>query len=482
MGMLPAKEFSVLDINSESLGVPTGFLMENAGRGVAEAVEARLGHGLRILVLCGPGNNGGDGFVAARHLKDHSKVSIALAKPIDQIRTDIAKDAYEAVKDLVVPLEGLDLSKFDVIVDSLLGTGVKGRVQEPYSKLIDQINESQAKVVSVDVPSGFGGDKMVRPAITVTFHDVKEGMSEANSGDIVVKDIGIPVEATTTVGPGEFVYYPLPSPDSHKGDNGRLLVVGGGPYTGAPALVAMGAYRIKVDLVRIAVPERAFVPVASYSPNFIVHELSGKRHLAKKDVGEIEELLPWSDAMVIGPGLGDDKETAEAIHDIIERCNKPMVIDADAITVVAKDLSVLKGKAGILTPHAGEFKRLTGVPLPMDPESRMTQAKELAERTGMTVLLKGRVDVIACADRVKLNRTGNAGMSVGGTGDVLAGIVGGLLSREVKPFDAARLAAFVNGTAGDIAYQDLGYCFLATDVAERIPRAVRAFIDRFLYV
>ena len=323
---------------------------------------------------------------------------------------------------------------------------------------------------------------MVRPTITVTFHDVKEGMSEANSGDIMVKDIGIPVEATTTVGPGEFVYYPLPSPDSHKGDNGRLLVVGGGPYTGAPALVAMGAYRIKVDLVRIAVPERAFVPVASYSPNFIVHQLSGKRHLVKKDAEEIEELLFWSDAMVIGPGLGDDKETAEAIHDIIEGCNKPMVIDADAITVVAKDLSLLKGKTGILTPHAGEFKRLTGVPLPMDPEGRMTQAKELAERTGMTVLLKGRVDVIACADRAKLNRTGNAGMSVGGTGDVLAGIAGGLLSREVKPFDAARLAAFVNGTAGDIAYQDMGYCFLATDVAERIPRAVRAFIDRFLYV
>jgi hydroxyethylthiazole kinase-like uncharacterized protein yjeF len=223
------------------------------------------------------------------------------------------------------------------------------------------------------------------------------------------------------------------------------------------------------------------VPVASYSPDFIVHELTGKRHLVKKDVDDIEELLPWSDAMVIGPGLGDDKETAEVIHDLIGMCDKPMVIDADAIAVVARDPSVLKGKAGILTPHAGEFKRLTGVPLPMDPESRMSQARELAERTGMTVLLKGRVDVIACADRVKLNRTGNAGMSVGGTGDVLAGIAGGLLSRGVRPFDAARLAAFVNGTAGDIAYQDLGYCFLATDVAERIPRAVRAFIDRFLY-
>ncbi len=479
--MLPVKEFSVLDINSESLGVPTGFLMENAGKGVAEVIGEHLGGGLRILVLCGPGNNGGDGLVAARHLKERNHVTIALAKPVDQIRSDIAKDAYEAVKDLVVPIEGVDLSNFDVIVDALLGTGVRGRVEEPYSRLIDMINVSHAKVVSVDVPSGFGGDKLVKPSITVTLHDSKEGMSEANSGEIVVKDIGIPTEAATYVGPGEFVYYPLPSADSHKGDNGRLLVVGGGPYTGAPALVGMGAYRIKVDLVQVAVPEHAYVPVASYSPNFIVRELEGKRHLIKKDVDEIEELLLWSDALVIGPGLGDDKETAEAIEDIIQICNKPMVIDADAITVVSKDLSILKDKKGILTPHAGEFKRLTGVPLPMDPESRMEQAQQLAKQTGMTVLLKGRVDVIASAERVKLNRTGNAGMTVGGTGDVLAGIAGGLLARGARPFDAARLAAYVNGTAGDIAYEELGYCFLATDVADRIPRAVRAFIDRFLY-
>ena len=479
--MLPAKEFRVLDINSESLGVPTGFLMENAGRAVAEVAWEKWGGGLKVIVLCGPGNNGGDGFVAARYLKERNQVSIALAKPIDQIRTDIAKDAYEAVKDMVIPIEKVDLSHYNVVVDALLGTGVTGRVQEPYARLIDLINESQAKIVSVDVPSGFGGDKMVKPVLTVTFHDAKEGMSEANSGEIVIKDIGIPAEAALYTGPGEFVYYPIPAPDSHKGDNGRLLVVGGGPYTGAPALVGMGAYRVKVDLVQLAVPERAYIPVASYSPNFIVRELEGKRHLAKKDADEIEELLLWSDALVIGPGLGDDRETAEAIEDVIEACNKPIVIDADAITVVSKDLSILKDKVGILTPHAGEFKRLTGVPLPMDPEGRMQQTQDLAKRTGMTVLLKGRIDVIASAERVKLNRTGNAGMSVGGTGDVLAGIAGALLARGVRPFDAARLAAYVNGAAGDLAYQELGYCLLATDVADRVPKVVRASIDRFLY-
>ncbi|MCU0862038.1 MAG: NAD(P)H-hydrate dehydratase [Methanomassiliicoccales archaeon] len=480
--MLPVKEFAVLDINAEHLGVPAGFLMENAGRAVAEVVSERYGAKRRIAVVCGPGNNGGDGFVAARHLKDRNRVSILVAKPIERIHSDIARDAFEAVKDLVVQAEGADLSGYDVIVDAVLGTGVSGRIQEPYSKLIDRINESGAEVVSVDVPSGFGGDMMVHPDLTVTFHDVKEGMTEANSGDIVVKDIGIPTEAAQFVGPGEFAYYPLPAPESHKGDNGRVLIVGGGPFTGAPALAAMGAYRIKVDLVRIAVPERAFVPVASYSPNFIVHELSGRSHLNKKDVREVEDLLPWSDAMLIGPGLGEDKEAMEAVRDIIVRCDKPLVIDADAVQAVSKEMSVLKGKRGILTPHAGEFKRLTGIPLPKDPEAKAPLAMELAKATGMTVLLKGRVDVIACADRVKFNRTGNAGMTVGGTGDVLAGIATGLLARGLAPFDAARLAAFVSGTAGDMALQEMGYGFLATDVAERIPRAVRAFIDRFLYV
>lgn len=480
--MLPVKEFTVLDINSEHLGVPAGFLMESAGKGVAEVVEERFGTMKRIAVVCGPGNNGGDGFVAARHLKARHNVSILVAKPIERIHSDISRDAFEAVKDLVVPAESADLSDFEVVVDAMLGTGVTGRIQEPYSRLIDRINESGAQVVSVDVPSGFGGDRMVAPKVTVTFHDVKEGMSEANSGEIVIKDIGIPAEATKYVGPGEFAYYPIPDPESHKGDNGRVLIVGGGPYTGAPALAAFGAYRIKVDLVRIAVPERAFEPIASYSPNFIVHELSGKNHLVKRDAHEIKEMFPWADAMLIGPGLGEDKETVDTVGEIIEECNKPLVIDADAVPAVSKDLDMLKGKKGIITPHAGEFKRLTGIPLPKDPEAKAPLAMELAQATGMTILLKGKVDVIACADRVKFNRTGNAGMTVGGTGDVLAGIAVGLLSRGIAPFDAARLAAFVSGTAGDIAYQEMGFGFLATDVADRIPRAVRAYIDRFLYV
>jgi NAD(P)H-hydrate epimerase len=476
--MLPYTEFRILDINAESLGVPTGLLMENAGRAVAKAVSDRFGAHKRILVLCGTGNNGGDGFVAARYLRKDNMVSVLPARPAAEIRTTIAKEAFQAIKDLVVDDAG-NLSDFDVIVDALLGTGVKGHLSEPYSSLIDRINQSSLPVVAVDVPSGFGADIAVRPTVTVTFHDAKEGMTKDNSGEIVIADIGIPPDAVKYVGPGEFVHYPIPSPDSHKGMNGRVLIVGGGPYTGAPALAGFGAYRIKVDLVRIATPARSYLPLAGYSPNFIVHELSGDV-LTDRDVPEVIELSKNVEAVLIGPGLGSAEETLQAIRKIVKACDKPLVIDADAITAVSRDRSVLEGKRGVITPHAGEFMTLSGEKLPADYEQRRKPAMELAEALSFTILLKGRIDVIADGHRCKLNRTGNAGMSVGGTGDVLAGQVAGLLSRGVAPFDAARIAAYVNGAAGDLAYETLGFSLLATDVIDRIPLVLKQQLDRYL--
>ncbi len=477
--MLPYTEFRILDINAESLGVPTSLLMENAGRAVAKTVSDRLGAHKHILVICGTGNNGGDGFVAARYLRKENKVSVLLARPVAEIKTAISREAFLAVKDLVVGEAGKDLSDFDVIVDALLGTGVKGHLSETYSGLIERINRSARPVVAVDVPSGFGADKAVRPTVTVTFHDAKEGMTEDNSGEIVIADIGIPPDAVEYVGPGEFVHYPIPSPDSHKGMNGRVLIVGGGPYTGAPALAGFGAYRIKVDLVRIATPARSYLPVAGYSPNFIVHELSGDV-LTDQDVPTVIELIKNVEAVLIGPGLGSAEETLHAIRAIVKACDKPLVIDADAITAVSKDRNVLVGKSGVITPHAGEFMTLSGGKLPADYELRRKPAMELAEAIGFTILLKGRIDVIADGHRCKLNRTGNAGMSVGGTGDVLAGQVAGLLSRGVAPFDAARIAAYVNGAAGDLAYEMLGFSLLATDVIDRIPLVLKQQLDRYL--
>ena len=237
-----------------------------------------------------------------------NKVSVLLARPAAEIKTAIAKDAFQAVKDLVVDDATKKLSDFDVIVDALLGTGIKGRLAEPYSSLIDRINRSSRPVVAVDIPSGLGTDKMVRPTVTVTFHDSKEGMTQENSGEIIIATSAYRQMPSSTWGPGSSCNIRFPSPDSHKGMNGRVLVVGGGPYTGAPALAGFGAYRIKVDLVRIATPARSYLPIAGYSPNFIVHELSGDI-LTDLDVPEVLELAENVEAVLIGPGLGSAEET-----------------------------------------------------------------------------------------------------------------------------------------------------------------------------
>ncbi len=474
--MLPPKELAVLDINAEQLGVPMSTLMENAGAAVAEVVRKKYGRGKRIIILCGSGNNGGDGFVAARLLRDDNEVQIIMAKTPRDIHTNIARDAFEIVKDMVVDGSSVHLFDYDLIVDALLGTGVQGRIGEPYRSLIVRINGCVRPVVSIDVPSGFGGDVMVEPEVTVTFHDVKEGMTKENSGQIVVKDIGIPKEAERFIGPGEFVYYPIPSPDSHKGMNGRVLIVGGGPFTGAPALAGFGAFGIKVDLVHIATPERSYLPIASYSPNFIVHSLPGDS-LATEHLSELKRLCRMVDAVLIGPGLGDDEGTYRAVQEFVRSCKLPIVIDADGIGAISQDMKALKGRSGVITPHAREFEELSGVKLSDDYEARTKPAMKLAKQTGLTILVKGRIDIVTDGTRCKLAQGGNAGMSVGGTGDVLAGEVVGLLARGVEPFNAARMAAFANKKAGDLAYEEKGFSLLATDVAGLLPKAIRPLVS-----
>ncbi|MGD0057599.1 MAG: NAD(P)H-hydrate dehydratase [Methanomassiliicoccales archaeon] len=477
--MLPHQEVRVLDINSEYLGTPTEVLMENAGRSVAEFIEENYGKGNKIGIVCGTGNNGGDGFVAARYLKEKNKVQVLMAKPRQSIKTDLARKNFEKVAEISSPAEDANLQQFDVVVDGLLGTGIRGKVEEPYRTLIERLNSSGAKIVSIDIPSGLGSNLWVQPDYTVTFHDEKAGMNRKNSGNIVVKDIGIPPDAVKYVGPGEFVYYPIPGKDSHKGENGRVLIIGGGPYTGAPALAGLSAYRIGVDLVHIATPVMSYYPIACYSPNFIVHRLSGD-NLLERDLDLLRMLSRKVDSVLIGPGAGDHPDTYLTIQRFVREFDKPIVIDADGIGAVSKDLSVLKGKTGVITPHAMEFKTLSGITLPENYDARIEPVREFANKISMTILLKGRVDVVSDGERVKLNRTGNAAMSVGGTGDVLAGQVVGLISKGVDPYDAARISAFTNGFAGDLAYEQLGFSLLATDVIDKIPPVLKRFLERFI--
>lgn len=467
----------MLDINSTQYGVTIDALMENAGEAVAETIMNEIGTGKRIGVVCGVGNNAGDGFVAARNLMRHNDVTVLLANPPGDIRTDAAKRAFERVKHIASSSVGVNFAKFDLVVDALLGTGTVSEVREPYRTLITRLNDSGTFIVSVDVPSGLGTDLQVKPNVTVTFTEAKEGMTAHNSGRIVVQDIGIPSDAKRFVGPGEFVYYPVRSKESHKGENGRLLIVGGGPYTGAPALAGLAAYRMGVDLVNIATPWLSYGPIASYSPNLIVHRLSDDV-LNQEDVPAIMKLLEHSDALLIGPGLGAEEGTKQAVREIVRNCPRPMVIDADAITAVAANPDVLIGTQSVITPHSREYETLVGHLLPEDHEGRQEDVSEMARSLGTVLLVKGMVDIISDGSRTKLNRTGNAGMSVGGTGDALAGETAALLAKHVAQYDAARIAAYTNGAAGDLAFDRLGYSLMATDVIECIPEVVRRSLKR----
>src|SRR3990170_8640300 len=469
--MITAAEMRVLDRNAEWMGVRILDLMENAGRAVADAVLREFAaKGKRVLIVCGTGNNGGDGLTAARYLKDACDVTVLLARPPSEIATQEALANYERVKALVpVVVAGEDaaghMRKADVIVDALLGTSARGAVREPHASLIRAMNASGRPILAVDVPSGLGTDVAVKPTATVALHAAKDGMTEANSGRVHVAPIGIPPEVERTIGPGEFALYPVPAKESHKGDNGRVLVVGGGPFTGAPALVAIAAYRIGADLVRIATPEAASPVVASFSTSFIVQPLRGGR-LARVHVPEVLEIAASSEAAVVGPGLGAAEETLEAVREIVRGLRIPIVLDADAFPALAGHLDLLEGKSGVLTPHAREFAVVSGEKPPIDLDARATAAKAFAKRTGLTVLLKGPVDVVTDAERAKVTKGGNPGMTVGGTGDVLAGLVGGLLAKGCAPFDAARIAAFTSKYAGDLAFEDLSYGMIAQDVAD----------------
>ena len=470
-------EVRVLDTNASHHGVPQATLMENAGRGVAEVVMERFDC-RRCCILCGPGNNGGDGLVAARYLSEHCQVDVILVK---RPSTRLAQKNLRRVKQLGIPVHYYQAETFkeilqhsDVVVDAMLGIGISGALRPPYDDIAVAMNENDATVIAVDVPMGMGQDVAVEPDLTVTFHAVKDGMTAENSGDIIIHDIGIPEEAVMQVGSGDMAWYPTHGKHSHKGDNGTVLVVGGGPFTGAPALAALAALRTGADLAMVAVPGDAWHPVASFSPDIIARRLDGDV-LQPRHVEDLEGLLDRADSIVVGPGLGDAQQTLQAVDALLDRCIErsiPVVVDADAITGMADKTA---DGAMVITPHAGEFMDLTGTAPSDTLEERMTAVQAAARARRSTILLKGWVDVISDGSTVKTNHAGNEGMTVGGTGDVLSGIAGALLAMGVPAFNAARMAAFLNGTAGNLAFAEKSYGMTATDVLEALPAVIAEY-------
>lgn len=473
---IPPEEVKVLDINAAYHGVRTITLMERAGEAVARYVLENYPSGSRVAVLCGKGNNGGDGFVAARHLMRGMRPDVYLFEPESEISTDLAKANLYLVRGVARPAKYIDMRQYDLFIDAMLGVGLKGSPKEPYATAIKALNRLRKPKVSVDVPSGWPSNQAVLPDATVTFHAPKTGMTKRNSGRIFVADIGIPPEAETFCGPGDFSLLPPRRKHGHKGDSGKVLVIGGGPFSGAPAFTGMAAMRSGIDLVFVATPEPAATPVAIYSPNLIVRPLEGSV-LGPEHVDQLIAMSKDFDAVAIGPGLGDARQTLLAVQKFVSRCGRPMVIDADAIGACGSKPSVLKGRTAVLTPHAGEFKKLTGKTVPSDDqEKRAEMAREAAARLRATIVLKGPVDVVSDGTYVKLNKTGNDAMTVGGTGDVLTGVISGFVAQKASPFAAARMGAFTTGLAGDLAFEERSYGLLATDVIDKVPIVLRRYL------
>ena len=473
--MISSEVMAVVDANAEALGVPRKQLMESSGNAVARVVESVADPGASVAMVCGRGNNGGDAFVAARFLSDYD-VTVSLLGRAETIRTDIARENWTALQQAAIDTteitapDDLSLDDADVVVDAMLGTGITGALREPEASAAEAINATDATVVAVDVPSGIDADTgehygvAVAADHVVTFHDEKPGL-DVIAVPVTVADIGIPDAAEQFVERGDLLRLSR-DPTAHKGDFGRVLVVGGGPYAGAPALSAQAALRAGADLAFVACPEAVAGEVQGYSENLIVEPLPGDR-LAPPHVPDLLERAAAVDCVVFGPGLGDDEATLSAVEAFFEGFEGTAVVDADALQVVP---DVETDAELLCTPHQGELRKMGGETA-TDPTERAGLVSEFAADLGITLLVKGTEDVISDGDRTRRNRTGNPAMTVGGTGDVLAGAAGALAC-VLDTRAAAAVAAYANGRAGDIVVEEQGYGLVATDLTAALPKAL----------
>lgn len=493
-----SRQMRALEWNSEYLGASRLQLMENAGRGVAHEIALRhKPKDNEVMILAGLGGKGGDGCVAARHLAclgfKASMILVGKPSDIEMPETRRNWELVQLMRSTVKTSSVQDSSSLpeihaSIIVDALLGIGVRGKLRPPVLHAVDRINASKGFKVSIDLPTGIDPDtgktqgSAVKSDLTVTLHRAKLGLAKAKKhvGELVIVDIGIPPEAEIYSGPGDILLVQKSRPhESKKGDFGSLLVIGGSEtYSGAPAMVALAALRTGVDLAFVAAPEKTAHDIASMSPSLITIKLKGD-HLAPQSLGSITSMLGRATGVVMGPGLGLHDETVEAVDKIltsIEKAGVPVLIDADALKAFARFKKKLRIPV-VLTPHAGEYKIVAGEYPPDDFDVRISHVTRSAKELGAVILLKARalkesVDVISDGKRLKLNSAGNPGMTVGGTGDTLSGIVGALLAQGADPFEAASAGAFLNGAAGDFAASERGYHLLPSDLIDWIPRVM----------
>ncbi len=466
--MISGRRMAAVDENAAALGVPPKQLMESSGHAVARELKGLAESGSRVVVVAGRGNNGGDAFVTARFLDDYDVTTLLVGRA-ETIGTRISRENWAALEvgeyDIreVTDSRNFELPEADVIVDAMLGTGINGDLREPAATAAAALNASDATVLSVDVPSGFdadGGDHAengVEADHVVTFHDTKPGLDDLEA-TVTVADIGIPAAAERLVGPGD---RRLARPSSR---DGRAFVIGGGPYTGAPALAAQAALRAGAELSFVAAPESVSGEIQGYAEDLIVQPYGGEV-LTPAEVRDLVETAErYDDVVILGPGLGTAEETLEAARQFLEAYTGPAVVDADALAVVP---DVETEATLVCTPNRRELAGMGG-PEADDLRVITEEIERLAADLGQVIVAKGEDDVITDGERTRVNRAGAPGMAVGGSGDTLAGVVAGLLE-GVSPFEAACAGAYVNGKAGERLTAGDGNGFLASELLSAIP-------------
>jgi NAD(P)H-hydrate epimerase len=464
MKAITTAQMRALDERTIAAGTPPSELMERAGAAVAQRAlgMVRQAGSQSVLLFAGKGNNGGDALVAARHL-EATGCRATVVSPTE-INAALLRDA-----------------KPGLIVDGLLGTGLTGDVREPFAAAIRFINESRLPVLAIDIPSGLDGDTgqphriAVRANVTLTLGLPKIGLLRAPDyvGALEVADIGFPSEFVAEIPTdvelltrGEVAaLLPARKRDSHKGDFGHLLIIAGSEgYTGAAVLCAHAAARSGAGLVTLAVPRDVYPTIAAQCPPEVMPR-------------PLDRLDSWEgfDAVAVGPGLGQAEAMQRQVWNWLDSCRQPLVVDADGLNALARNVAILNhvNVPVVLTPHPGEMGRLISQTAAAVQSRRWDVAREFAKNNRLTLVLKGAGTVVAASSGpLWINPTGNSGMAKGGMGDALTGVIGALLAQGLKPFDAARVAVYVHGLAGDLAAVRVGERgLLASDLIAELGTA-----------
>jgi NAD(P)H-hydrate epimerase len=505
MKIVTAEEMRTIDhVTSERFGVPSLTLMENAGAAVAKYVLSHHESAGRIAVFCGKGNNGGDGFVAARRLHERGKKVqvILLANPAD-LRGDaavmfgkllaaaVAVHSSEQLKNERV----LSSLHADLYLDAVLGTGFKPPVSGLYADAIAILSASQVPVIAVDIPSGADADAMhpqtgtiPRADAIVTFTAPRPAhvFGSLTTGPTEVADIGSPEEAIVSalqlnvITAQDIALLIAPRPaESNKGSYGHVLVAGGSlGKAGAAAMAGMAALRSGAGLSTVAAPKSILATVAGFYPELMTEPLPETRKgtIAATARKRIEELAKGKTAVAIGPGISRDPQTAALVRTLFARIEVPMVVDADGLNAFDGRNKELNGKDRtiVITPHPGEMARLAGCTVADVQENRLRVAREFARKHQVIVVLKGHRTLVAHPDgEVWVNTTGNPGMATGGTGDILTGLVAGMIAQNPKQaFLAVHAAVRLHGLAGDVMRESVGeHSLVATDLLQGLPSA-----------